>query len=112
MNEYSAKLKLMFQLLLKAMARSLNLEEDCFLNQYGDQELMMARFNYYPVCPKPGLVLGVKAHSDGSGITILLQDKELESLQIFKDDQWSRVPIIPDALLINAGDQIQVKFFV
>ncbi|KAJ9141036.1 hypothetical protein P3X46_031619 [Hevea brasiliensis] len=108
LDEYSVKMKLMVELLLKAMARSLNLEEDCFLKQYGDQEVMAARFNYYPVCPRPDSVLGVKAHSDGSVITILLQDQEVEGLQMFKDDQWYRVPILPHALVVNAGDQMQV----
>ncbi|KDP31635.1 hypothetical protein JCGZ_15373 [Jatropha curcas] len=90
------------------MARSLNLEEDSFLKQYEDQEVMAARFNYYPTCPRPDSVLGVKAHSDGSAITFLLQDKEVEGLQMFKDDQWHRVPIIPHAFVVNAGDQMQI----
>ena len=108
-------MKQIVELLLKAMARSLNLEEDCFVKQYENQEQMAARFNYYPVCPRPESVLGVKAHSDGSAVTILLQDQEVEGLQIFKDDQWYRVPIIPHALVVNAGDQMQVgsnKFIV
>ncbi|XP_050214610.1 jasmonate-induced oxygenase 2-like [Mercurialis annua] len=108
LSEYSEKMKEMAELLLKAMARSLNLEENCFLKQYEKQEQMAARFNYYPKCPKPESVLGVKAHSDGSAITILLQDKQVEGLQIFKDDQWYKVPIIPHALLVNLGDQMQI----
>lgn len=102
-------MKLIVELLLKAMARSLNLEEDCFLKQYEDKELMAARFNYYPACPKPDSVLGAKAHSDGSAVTILLQDQEVEGLQMFKDDRWFRVPILPHAFVVNAGDQIQVN---
>lgn len=102
-------MKLIVELLLKAMARSLNLEEDCFLKQYEDKELMAARFNYYPACPTPDSVLGAKAHSDGSAVTILLQDQEVEGLQMFKDDQWFRVPILPHAFVVNAGDQIQVN---
>ncbi|KAJ4832900.1 hypothetical protein Tsubulata_044523 [Turnera subulata] len=108
LSEYSMQVKNIIEHLLKAMARSLDLEEDCFLNQYGGEELMMARFNYYPVCSRPDMVLGAKSHSDGSGITVLLQDREVEGLQIFKDGQWSRVPIIPDAFVVNAGDQMQI----
>ncbi|OMO61684.1 Oxoglutarate/iron-dependent dioxygenase [Corchorus olitorius] len=108
LHEYSMKLQVVLEVLLKAMARSLNLEENCFLNQYGDQATMQARFNYYPVCPKPEQVLGVKPHADGSAITMLLQDKEVEGLQVLKDDQWFRVPIIPQALLINVGDQVEI----
>ncbi|KDP35890.1 hypothetical protein JCGZ_10460 [Jatropha curcas] len=108
LDECSVKMKNTVELLLKAMARSLNLEEDSFLKQYEYQEVMAARFNYYPTCPRPDSVLGVKAHSDGSAITFLLQDKEVEGLQMFKDDQWHRVPIIPHAFVVNAGDQMQI----
>lgn len=95
-------------ILLKAMAKSLDLEEDSFSSQFGDRPGIQARFNYYPRCSRPNLVLGLKPHSDGSGITVLLQDKEVEGLQLLKDDQWFRVPTIPDALLVNLGDQMEV----
>ncbi|GAV82089.1 2OG-FeII_Oxy domain-containing protein/DIOX_N domain-containing protein [Cephalotus follicularis] len=108
LHEYTSKLHLLIEVLLEAMARSLNLEENCFLNQYGEQSLMTARFNFYPPCPRPDLVLGVKPHADGSAITILLQDKEVEGLQFLKDNQWGRAPIIPQALLINVGDQLEI----
>ncbi|XVE98424.1 hypothetical protein REPUB_Repub03eG0105300 [Reevesia pubescens] len=108
LNEYTMKLQVIAEVFLKAMARSLNLEENRFLHQYGDQATMQARFNYYPICPRPDLVLGVKPHADGSAITMLLQDKEVEGLQFLKDDQYVRVPIIPEALLINVGDQVEI----
>ncbi|XP_021277367.1 protein SRG1-like [Herrania umbratica] len=108
LHEYSMKLQVVAQVLLKAMARSLNLEQNRFLHQYGDQATTQARFNLYPICPRPDLVLGVKPHADGSAITMLLQDKEVEDLQILKDDQWVSVPIIPQALLINVGDQVEI----
>ncbi|KAE8690959.1 2-oxoglutarate and Fe(II)-dependent oxygenase superfamily protein isoform 1 [Hibiscus syriacus] len=56
----------------------------------------------------PDLVLGVKPHADGSAITMLLQDKEVEGLQVLKDDQWFNVPVVPQALLINVGDQVEI----
>ncbi|KAE8669054.1 hypothetical protein F3Y22_tig00112260pilonHSYRG00036 [Hibiscus syriacus] len=108
LHEYSMKLQVILEVLLKAMARSLNLEENQFLQQYGDQATMQTRFNFYPICPRPDLALGVKPHADGSAITMLLQDKEVEGLQVLKDDQWFNVPIVPQALLINVGDQIEI----
>jgi isopenicillin N synthase-like dioxygenase len=96
------------EVIFKAMAKSLNLEDNCFLDQYGKEATMIARFNYYPKCPRPDLVLGIKPHADGSVITFLLQDKEVEGLQFQKDNQWFKVPIIPEALLINVGDQAEV----
>jgi isopenicillin N synthase-like dioxygenase len=56
----------------------------------------------------PDHVLGVKPHADGSSLTILLQDKQVEGLQVLKDNQWFKVPIIPDALVINVGDLLEV----
>jgi isopenicillin N synthase-like dioxygenase len=50
----------------------------------------------------------LKPHTDESSITFVLQDKEVEGLQVLKDNQWFKVPIIPDALVINVGDQLEV----
>lgn len=104
------KLKNLNEFLLKAMARSLNLEENCFLRQYGESESasIVARFNFYPACPRPDLALGIKPHADASAITFLLQDKEVEGLQVLKDDQWFRVPVVPYSILVNVGDQVEV----
>ncbi|GFY99680.1 2-oxoglutarate (2OG) and Fe(II)-dependent oxygenase superfamily protein [Actinidia rufa] len=109
LHEYTKKLQVIINLLLKSMARSLKLKEESFLKQYGERAIMQARFNFYPPCARPDCVLGLKPHSDGSAITILLQDREVDGLQILKDDeQWIRVPIIPHALLVNVGDQIEI----
>ncbi|KAK6126914.1 hypothetical protein DH2020_039344 [Rehmannia glutinosa] len=107
LREYIARLKQIQEQLLKSIAMSLSLPEDCFLNQFGERSTMYARFNYYPPCSRPDLVLGLKPHADGSGITILLQDKEVKGLQLLKDDKWFWVPIMPHALLVNIGDQLE-----
>ena len=102
------ELSLITEVILKAMAKSLNLEDHCFLEQMGERSKMLTRFNLYPPCPRPDLVLGLKPHADGSVITFVFQDKEVEGLQFLKDNQWIRVPVIPQALLINIGDQAEV----
>ncbi|XP_019179495.1 PREDICTED: 1-aminocyclopropane-1-carboxylate oxidase 1-like, partial [Ipomoea nil] len=93
--------------LLKIMAKSLNIEEDGFMNLIGDEPTLEARFNFYPKCPKPDWILGVKAHADSSALTILLQDKEVEGLQVLRDGNWYSVPVLPHALVVNIGDQMQ-----
>ncbi|KAG5242765.1 oxidoreductase family protein [Salix suchowensis] len=98
LNEYTMKLQEMNEILLRTMAMS----------PYGERPLVTARFNFYPPCPRPDRILGVKPHADASAITFLLQDKEVEGLQFLKDDEWFRVPIIPHALLINVGDQVEI----
>ncbi|KAL3747818.1 hypothetical protein ACJRO7_016606 [Eucalyptus globulus] len=107
LHEYTPKVKLMINHLSKAMARSLKLEETSFLNQFGDLPVMQVRFNFYPPSSRTE-VFGVKPHSDRSGITVLLQDREVEGLQVLKDGAWYTVPVIPDALVVNLGDQMQI----
>lgn len=87
------------------------MEENCFLHMFGEQALMLARFNWYPPCPRPDLVLGVFPHTDGSGLTVLLPDKEVGGLQFLKDNQWYSVPVIPEAFVVNVGDQLEVRSF-
>ncbi|KAL2338437.1 hypothetical protein Fmac_012883 [Flemingia macrophylla] len=108
LEEFSVKVKSMMEYLLRCMATSLNLEEGSFVDQFGEQPLMLARFNFYPPCSRPNLVLGVKPHTDRSGITVLLQDKEVKGLQVLIDDNWVNVPTIADALVVNLGDQMQI----
>ncbi|XP_030477754.1 protein SRG1 [Cannabis sativa] len=106
--EYTMNIMSVRDVVFKATAKSLNLEEDMFLKHFGEKSTMRIRFNFYPPCPRTDKVLGLKPHSDRSGVTVLLQDKEVEGLQVFKDNQWSRVPIIPYALIVNLGDQMEI----
>ncbi|PQP97416.1 codeine O-demethylase [Prunus yedoensis var. nudiflora] len=109
LHEYATKIKLMMGVVFKAMAKSLDLEEDSFAKQlFGDQSLLQARFNFYPPCSRSDLVLGVKPHTDRSGMTVLLQDRDVEGLQVLIDGKWVRVPIVPHALVLNLGDQMQI----
>ncbi|XP_074362817.1 2-oxoglutarate-dependent dioxygenase 11-like [Apium graveolens] len=71
------------------------------------------KFQFWPQNPenfKPDLTVGVGAHADGSAITFLLQDNEVGGLQVLQDDQWFSVPTVPNALVINIGDQVEVIF--
>ncbi|KDP37045.1 hypothetical protein JCGZ_06101 [Jatropha curcas] len=107
LQDYTTKMRMLTEVTSKAMAKSLNLEESCFLDQFGQKAPLQARFNYYSCCQRPDLVLGLKAHSDGSGYTIILQD-DVGGLQILKDKNWITAPAISDALLILMGDQMQI----
>lgn len=106
LEEYALKMKKVTEMVSKAMAKSLNLEERCFLNQFGEKAQYQARFNYYSCCQNPDLVLGLKPHADGSGYTVILQDEE--GLQVFKDEKWITVPKLPEAVLVLMGDQMEV----
>lgn len=106
--EYTTHIARIQGQLLRSMARSISLPSDSFRTQFGKQPIRHARFNYYPRCSRPDLVNGIKPHTDGTGLTFLLQDEDVEGLQILNDDQWLRVPIVPQALLVNLGDQLEV----
>ncbi|PIA38209.1 hypothetical protein AQUCO_02800107v1 [Aquilegia coerulea] len=108
LHEYSVKASLVADNIIKVMAQSVGLEENSFLSQFGKSAPMYARMNYYPPCSRPDLVDGIKPHTDGGGITILLQDKEVEGLQVFKDGEWIKVPIVPHALVVNIADQMEI----
>ncbi|KAF4369097.1 hypothetical protein G4B88_020875 [Cannabis sativa] len=108
-HEYSEKIKSISEIILKAMARSLNLEENCFVEQYGQRSKLNGRFTLYPKCPRPDLIVGSKPHGDASAITLLLQDQSIDGLQILKDNQWFKAPSIPEALLVNVGDQAEIS---
>ncbi|KAL5985656.1 hypothetical protein ACLOJK_027642 [Asimina triloba] len=90
------------------MGKLLDLEEDYFLKQFDEKAAAYARFNYYPRCSRPDLVHGLKPHSDGSGITILLPHQTVEGLEVCKDGKWVEVNALPYALIINVGDQMEV----
>ncbi|KNA13524.1 hypothetical protein SOVF_116150 [Spinacia oleracea] len=108
LHEYTMSVKGVNETIVKAMGRCLGLEDNSILDEYGEKTVMAARINFYPECPLPKLVRAARAHSDASAITILLQDKQVEGLQILKDDKWFKVPILPSALFVNVGDQIEI----
>ncbi|KAL9275555.1 Codeine O-demethylase-like protein [Drosera capensis] len=106
LGEFSIKSQAVLKAVIKAMERSLDLKDGSVGDQYGENGMIFSRFNFYPRCSLPDQVLGIKSHTDGSALTILLQDKEVEGLQVLKDDQWFKVPVIP--LFIDVGDQCEI----
>ncbi|KAL2242722.1 codeine O-demethylase [Sesamum indicum] len=106
LEEYSEKMKTVTEIISKSMARSLHLEETCFLKQFGERAQLAGRFNYYSPCRRPDLVLGLKPHADGSGYTVILQDEP--GLQVLNHGKWYTVPKNPDALLVLMGDQMEI----
>ncbi|KAJ0974460.1 hypothetical protein J5N97_016425 [Dioscorea zingiberensis] len=97
--------KLGFQL-LGLISLSLGLEEGYIKQVLGEQEQHMA-MNYYPPCPEPDLTYGLPAHTDPNALTILLQDQEVAGLQVLREGKWIAVNPVPNALVINIGDQLQ-----
>ncbi|PON33603.1 Oxoglutarate/iron-dependent dioxygenase [Parasponia andersonii] len=53
-------------------------------------------------------VLGLSPHSDTSAMTILKQDDNVAGLQIRHQEGWVPVKPIPNALVVNIGDVIDI----
>ncbi|KAG5020189.1 hypothetical protein JHK87_016044 [Glycine soja] len=60
----------------------------------------------FRIYPDPELTLGLPVHTDFNALTIVLQS-QVSGLQVIKDGKWIAVPVIPNAFVINLGDQIQ-----
>lgn len=95
---------------MKLLSQNLGLEEDQLLNAFGGEENIGAclRVNFYPKCPQPDLTLGLSEHSDPGGLTLLLPDENVAGLQVRKGQNWVTVKPVPNAFIVNIGDQMQV----
>ncbi|GMF13074.1 unnamed protein product [Phytophthora lilii] len=110
MQTYYNKMQYISRRLLKLFAVALG-EEPVFFDQFfhGNNPSVM-RLNHYPIAPEPEKNMGVYHHTDSVALTILLQDDEVASLQVFhrKSETWVNVPPRKDTYTINIGDLIQV----
>ncbi|KAJ6993034.1 hypothetical protein NC653_016229 [Populus alba x Populus x berolinensis] len=108
--EYGSEVVRLCGKLMKLFSMNLGLQEDSLLNAFGGEENVGAclRVNYYPKCPQPDLTLGLSPHSDPGGMTLLLPDENVAGLQVRRKGSWLTVKPIPNAFIINIGDQIQV----
>ncbi|XP_039009104.1 protein SRG1-like [Hibiscus syriacus] len=107
LESYILEVQSLGKKLLLLMAEALKMEEremtECF--EDGMQSL---RMTYYPPCPQPELVMGITPHSDCSLITILHQLNGVDGLHIYKDGVWFPISFLPNALVVNVGDNLEI----
>ncbi|EEC73036.1 hypothetical protein OsI_06977 [Oryza sativa Indica Group] len=111
LHEFTVRCRRVKRDVLRAMARIAGLDDDeHFIDQLGGRATVHARFNCYPPCPRPDLVMGIKPHSDGTVITVLLVARGADGLQVLRDGVWYSVPSSSSthALLINVGESMEV----
>ncbi|EAZ36018.1 hypothetical protein OsJ_20324 [Oryza sativa Japonica Group] len=108
LEEYTRRSEQVFRRVLAATARSLGFGEEFFGDKVGEKVTTYARFTYYPPCPRPELVYGLKPHTDNSVLTVLLLDKHVGGLQLLKDGRWLDIPVLTNELLVVAGDEIEL----
>lgn len=108
--EYSKEVVELCGKLMKIVGTNLGLGEDHLVEAFGGEEGLGAcmRVNYYPKCPQPDLTLGISPHSDPGGMTLLYPDHDVSGLQVRRADSWITVNPLPNAFIVNLGDQLQI----
>ncbi|KAI3773008.1 hypothetical protein L6452_04205 [Arctium lappa] len=76
-----------------------------YFNDISEAQFLVA--NFYPPCPDPSLTLGLLPHRDPSLITVLNQGNST-GLQVLKNGEWINVGVVPNALIINIGNQLEI----
>ncbi|XP_021888370.1 protein SRG1-like [Carica papaya] len=106
-ESYSNGIRKVAEQLLVSFSLIMGMKQDVILGMH--KKLVQAlRINYYPTCSIPDQVLGISPHSDTSTITILMQDDDVAGLQIRHNENWVSVNPIPNALVVNVGDVLEI----
>ena len=105
--EYSDQVYKLGVTLFELLSQALGLKFD-HLNELKCAKNRLITTHYYPPCPQPELTIGTAKHSDGTFITILLQD-HIGGLQVLLENKWIDVPPQPGALIVNIGDLLQAS---
>mmetsp|Transcript_12237 Transcript_12237/g.17823 ORF Transcript_12237/g.17823 Transcript_12237/m.17823 type:complete len:346 (+) Transcript_12237:89-1126(+) len=108
MKEYFYKMEHLSETLLSALCQSLGMKPDSLKEDFEGNHTSYLRLNYYPKCPTPEENLAVHHHTDAGALTILYQDPNVTSLQVFKDDSWLYITPQEETFVINIGDMMQV----
>ena len=94
-------------MILRAIARYLNIEEDYFIDTVRDGNSVMRLLHYPPIEGEPGSHVRAGAHEDINTITLLLGAEEAGLELLTKDGRWIPVSPRPGELVVNIGDMLQ-----
>lgn len=107
LESYLLELQKLSMTLFRYLGKALMIETG-EMEELFEDGMQSMRITCYPPCPQPELVLGLRPHSDATGITILHQINGVEGLQMKKDGVWIPVSFLPDAFVVNVGDILEV----
>ncbi|NP_001352380.1 protein SRG1-like [Solanum lycopersicum] len=107
MEAYSKEIKNLTMIIVCQLAKALRMDEKEMRDLFSDG-MQSIRMNYYPPCPEPDRAIGLSPHSDADALTILFQLNETEGLQVRKDDIWVPITPLPNALIVNIGDMMEI----
>ncbi|XP_070051554.1 protein SRG1-like isoform X2 [Nicotiana tomentosiformis] len=107
MEAYCKEIKSLAMIILSQLAKALSMDEKEMRELFSDG-VQSIRMNYYPPCPEPDKTIGFSPHSDADALTILFQLNETEGLQVRKDGIWVPIKPLPNALIVNIGDIMEI----
>ncbi|XP_010428810.1 PREDICTED: 1-aminocyclopropane-1-carboxylate oxidase 5-like [Camelina sativa] len=115
MGEYREEVRKLASKMMEVMDENLGLPKGYIKKAFnegmedGEETAFFGtKVSHYPPCPHPERVNGLRAHTDAGGVVLLFQDDEYDGLQVLKDGEWIDVQPLPNAIVINTGDQIEV----
>ncbi|KAL4614885.1 hypothetical protein ACB092_07G085100 [Castanea dentata] len=106
--EFSKRNRGVVTVLLKAISKSLGLEER-YINKAADFELglQLPAANYYPACPEPEKAIGIPAHYD-HGLLTTLVNNGVSGLQVTHKEKWFNVHIPANVLFVQVADHLEI----
>ncbi|CAN4093320.1 unnamed protein product [Withania somnifera] len=103
-GRYIAEVRKLSLTILELICEGLEIESGYFDEQ---SQVQLLSANNYPPCPDPSLTLGIPKHLDPSLITIIVQGN-VSGLQVLVDGQWMCVEAVPNAFVVNIGNQLEI----
>ncbi|KAI3983784.1 hypothetical protein MKX01_005401 [Papaver californicum] len=106
--EYSKRSRDITKELLRAIMEGLELEEEDIEKSLElNSGVQKFSANLYPPCPQPELAIGLPPHADHGLLTLLVQN-DIGGLQIKNKGKWVAVNAIPNSIMVNIGDHMEV----
>ncbi|KAL6906399.1 hypothetical protein ACP4OV_004000 [Aristida adscensionis] len=106
-DRYSSEAARLISCLLRFLAMDMGVQPESLFEIFRGQPQSM-RMTYYPPCRQADKVVGLSPHTDGTGLTLLLQANDVQGLQIRKDGKWYAVNALDGAFIVNVGDILEI----
>ncbi|KAI3835869.1 hypothetical protein MKX03_019270 [Papaver bracteatum] len=109
LSEYSKRSREIMKELLRAIMEGLELEEkDIEKSLELNSGVQKFSANLYPPCPQPEFAIGLPPHADRGLLTLVIQN-DVGGLQIKNKRKWVAVNAIPNSIMVNTGDHMEVR---
>uniref|UniRef100_A0A0C9QQA2 aminocyclopropanecarboxylate oxidase n=1 Tax=Wollemia nobilis TaxID=56998 RepID=A0A0C9QQA2_9CONI len=114
LEEFTGEIYKLAETLLEIISENLRLEKDYLKRVLAGGEgpenkpFFGTKVSYYPPCPRPDLITGLRAHTDAGGLILLFQDDEVPGLQVLSNGEWIDVQPLRHSIVIDVGDQLEV----